>query len=196
MRFSTMVYYKDTTSTNAKNCLQELLKTTTLIDLLLGTKKTWYEKGYSRKQSLQHIVFSGQVISDGIIEKWDRRCKKDYPLVIEGVWDGENDNNICSVNYMRKHFHEPEKVSLEISLTGYESVIDINKIIKFIIEITRNKENAFAFINSNGYWFNERNVFPDRVCVGWMIHLPYTVLPELIPEAAKVVPVVDNGRQK
>lgn len=97
---------------------------------------------------------------------------------------------------MRKHFHEPEKVSLEISLTGCESVIDINKIIKFIIEITKDKENAFAFINSNGYWFNERNVFPDRVCVGWMIHIPHTVLPELIPEAARVVPVVDNGRQK
>lgn len=38
--------------------------------------------------------------------------------------------------------------------------------------------------------------FPDRIYVGWMLYLPHVVLPELIPEAAKIVPVFDGEKQK
>ncbi|WP_258962519.1 immunity 52 family protein, partial [Klebsiella pneumoniae] len=41
-----------------------------------------------------------------------------------------------------------------------------------------------------------RNVFPDRLAVGWMLYIPHIVLTELIPEAARVVPVMDGDNQK
>lgn len=40
------------------------------------------------------------------------------------------------------------------------------------------------------------NVFPDRVSVGWMLYSPTIIFPELIPEAAKVVPIMDGNKQK
>ncbi|MXE01434.1 hypothetical protein FQZ98_26725, partial [Escherichia coli] len=54
----------------------------------------------------------------------------------------------------------------------------------------------YATVNTNGYWNNGNNVFPDRICVGWMIYIPSIILPELIPEAAKIVPVSDGEKQR
>lgn len=71
--------------------------------MLLGTKKKWYEKGYSRKQALEHVVFNHKKAEPHIIERWRSRVKKDYPLIIEGVWDGEIDSKICSINYIKTH---------------------------------------------------------------------------------------------
>lgn len=51
-------------------------------------------------------------------------------------------------------------------------------------------------MNTNGYWNNGENVFPDRICVGWMIYIPAIILPELIPEAAQIVPVMVTEKQK
>ena len=41
-----------------------------------------------------------------------------------------------------------------------------------------------------------KNVFPDRLAVGWLLYIPHIVIPELITEAARVVPIVDDKKQK
>lgn len=97
---------------------------------------------------------------------------------------------------MKKDYSHPEKTCIEISLTGIESEMDVDRMIFFIKAITKGKEKTYAFINTNGYWLNDRNVFPDRACVGWMLYIPSILLPELIPEAARVVPVMCEGKQK
>ncbi|WP_369070186.1 Imm52 family immunity protein [Enterobacter cloacae] len=65
-----------------------------------------------------------------------------------------------------------------------------------MISLVSNKEHAYAVINTNGYWNYGNNVFPDRICVGWMIFISAIILPELIPEAARVIPVMDDTKQK
>lgn len=35
--------------------------------------------------------------------------KKNYPLIIEGGWDGETDSKICSINYIKKHIENIKK---------------------------------------------------------------------------------------
>lgn len=56
-----MVYYKDTTNTNAINCLQELLKTTTSIDLLLGTKKLGTKKDIQENSPFNTLFFQAKL---------------------------------------------------------------------------------------------------------------------------------------
>lgn len=50
------------------------------LDKLLGTIKTWYEQGYSRKQALQHKVFTGDEISKHVINRWEKEYKKTIPI--------------------------------------------------------------------------------------------------------------------
>ncbi|WP_306699277.1 hypothetical protein [Enterobacter roggenkampii] len=58
-------------------------------------------KGYSRKQALEHIVFNHDKAESDVIDRWRKQIKKDFPLIIEGVWDGEVESRICSINYIK-----------------------------------------------------------------------------------------------
>ncbi|CZY64786.1 Imm52 family immunity protein [Enterobacter cloacae] len=196
IRISANVYYDDTRSPDVELCLDELFHISMAIDLLLKTRKRWYEKGYSRKQALEHVVFNHGKAGPGVIEKWRNQIKKEYPLIIEGVWDGEIDSKICSINYIRKHIDNIKKTNLDVSVTCDQGEINTNRIIEFMISLVSNKEHAYAVINTNGYWNYGNNVFPDRICVGWMIFISAIILPELIPEAARVIPVMDDTKQK
>ncbi|GAB5071433.1 hypothetical protein SedNR2807_16190 [Citrobacter sedlakii] len=122
--------------------------------------------------------------------------KKNYPLIIEGVWDGETDSKICSINYIKKHIENIKKTNLDVSITCNETDISLDKVVAFLISLVCDKGQIYAHVNTNGYWNNGSNVFPDRISVGWMIYIPAIILPELIPEAAKIVPIFDGEKQK
>ncbi|HCD3310772.1 immunity 52 family protein [Enterobacter cloacae complex sp. ECC445] len=196
MRLSANAYYEDDRLPSVELCLDELFFVSELLDVLLGTKKRWYEKGYSRKQALEHVVFNHDKAEPKVVERWSSRINKEYPLIIDGVWDGEVDSKICSINYIKKHVDNIKKTNLDISITCGETEVSTNKVVGFLTSLVNNKEHMYASINTNGYWNNDENVFPDRIPVGWMIYIPVVLLPELIPEAGRVVPVVAAGKQK
>lgn len=196
MRISANVYYEHTEIPNVETCLDELFYVSTLIDNLLGTKKCWYEKGYSRKQALEHVVFNHKKAEPAVVERWREQIKKDHPVIIEGVWDGEVDSKVCSINYIKKHFDNPRKISLDVSITCCEEDISTGQVIEFMKSLVGGRSRAFASINTNGYWNNESNVFPDRICAGWMIYIPAVILPALVHEAAKIVPVEFEKKNK
>ena len=83
-----------------------------------------------------------------------------------------------------------------MSITCNEEEINETKVIEFITSLICNKKHVYASINTNGYWNNSNNVFPDRIPVGWMIYIPAIILAELIPQAARVVPVMDGEKKK
>lgn len=190
IRITANVYYEDMEVPTVDSCLDELYYISTLIDDLLGTNKCWYEKDYSRKQALEQIVFNHKKAESAIIEKWRNKIKKDHPLIIDGVWDGESDNKICSLNYIKKHYENPKKIMLDISMTCSETDVNPERVVEFMKSLIINKPHAYATISTNGYWNNAENIFPDRICAGWMIYIPAKILPELIPEAVNIVPVV------
>ncbi|EJG0757414.1 immunity 52 family protein, partial [Cronobacter sakazakii] len=64
-----------------------------------------------------------------------------------------------------------------------------------VINLAKFFNCSYIGVDSNGYNFLGRNVFPDRLAVGWMLYIPYIILTELVPEAAKVVPVFDGEKQ-
>jgi hypothetical protein len=196
IRISANAYYEDTRPPDVELCLDELFYISRLIDSLLKTKKRWYEKGYSRKQALEHIVFNHDKAESDVIERWRKQIKKDFPLIIEGVWDGEVESRICSINYIKKHIENLKKTNLDVSITCDEGEINGTNVVEFITSLVCNKKYVYASINTNGYWNNSNNVFPDRIPVGWMIYVPHIIMPNLITEAAKVVPVMDGDKQK
>lgn len=76
IRISVNAYYEDTQTPSAELCLDEIFYISELIDVLLGTKKKWYEKGFSRKQALDHIVFNHKKAEPYVIERWRNQVKK------------------------------------------------------------------------------------------------------------------------
>ena len=196
IRISANAYYEDTRPPDVELCLDELFYISRLIDSLLKTKKRWYEKGYSRKQALEHIVFNHDKLEPGVIERWSKQIKKSSPSIIEGIWDGEVESRICSINYIKKHIENLKKTNLDVSITCNVEEVNVTNVIEFITSLVCNKRNVYASINTNGYWNNSNNVFPDRIPVGWMIYIPAIILAELIHEAAQVVPVMDGEKQK
>ena len=73
-------------------------ETTKQLDILLGVTKMWYEQGYSRKQALQHKIFTEQGISSDILNRWDEKYKKEYPNWTTGIWDGGPDEDSAGID--------------------------------------------------------------------------------------------------
>lgn len=50
-------------------------------------------------------------------------------------------------------------------------------------------------IDTNGYKYNRKNVFPDRLPVGWMLYLNQIITQEQVPMAAQLI-TIENEKNK
>ena len=162
---------------------------------LHGHQFEWFETGRSKKEALSHIAFKNNEISVGTLQKWEERYKKDYPLFVESVWDGKGDYS-NAINYRKMFFDPANRVNVELQLVSQNGKINLNSFIELLLKISLYFECSYVNADNKGYRFFDRNVFPDRLSVGWMIYIPHIVFPELIPEAARVIPVMDGKQQK
>lgn len=88
----------------------------------------------------------------------------------------------------------PKKLNLIIDIE--QRVTNTSGMIDSLLLLAEKSNKSWIKVDSKCYWRNDCNVFPDRVYVGWMLYLPHIVFPEVIPEAAKIVPVFDGEKQK
>lgn len=162
---------------------------------LLREQLEWYETGYSKKQALSHSVFKDGRVSDDTLLKWGKRYKKYFPLFVEGVWDGKGDYS-NGISYRKMYYNETDRVSAELNLVSQDENIDVSDFVDLLSKLACYFDCSYINVDSKGYRFLGNNVFPDRVSVGWMLYSPTIIFPELIPEAAKVVPIMDGNKQK
>jgi len=183
------------------------------IENMLDVKKTWFQKGYSRKQALQHKFFIDSTISSEVLSKWEKRYKKNHPFFGEGIWDGESDDvsigiDLTSSASSTKRRNEPMSLVVEFPINLTSKNVTTDRMLKFMQNLLSLSEICtFLNVESGGYSFSEitprangydevyKKVFPDRVACGWMIYIPSIILSHLIPEASRVVPVVKHGKQ-
>lgn len=176
------------------DCLNELYSGTLIVKKLTQHTQTWYLTGYSRKDALKHMVFDGNKPNRNTIDIFERHYKKNRPLINETIWNGQPDGLACSISHYMKFIDNPRKLNFIINID--QRVINTTEMIDSLLLLAEGKNNLWIKVDSKGYWRHDRNVFPDRIYVGWMLYLPHVVLPELIPEAAKIVPVFDGEKQK
>lgn len=166
------------------------------LNKLFQVEKNWYETGYSRKQALNEIAFQNGGITDNTRLKWERRYKKNMPMFVDSVWDANDDEHSCGISYRKMFYEEKNRVSVELSLVVTNDENSLLRFITLLSHLALFFDCSHISIDSNGYNLFGRNVFPDRLAVGWMLYIPHIVLTELIPEAARVVPVMDGDNQK
>ncbi|MDF7680266.1 Imm52 family immunity protein [Enterobacteriaceae bacterium ESL0689] len=73
--------------------------------------------------------------------------------------------------------------------------------------LSLNENCTYLNVESGGYSFPEiipkengydevyKKVFPDRISCGWMLFIPAIISPDLIPCAARVVPVLKDSKK-
>ncbi len=183
------------------------------LDELLGTKRSWYEQGYSKKQALQYKIFTEDGLSEDVLGRWEKEYKKDYPNWTAGIWDGGSDEDSagvdCYQSYSSTH-RRKNPLSLVASFSIEVNQINLNteKMIGFVTSLLHLTDGCtYSCVESGGYSFSEiipkengyseiyKKVFPDRISCGWMLFIPAIILPDLIPEAARVVPVVKGDKR-
>jgi hypothetical protein len=188
------VYFETSEDINVNDSLQDIFGVSQEVEKLLGKSKKWFFTGYSRKDALKSIAFDEFGPTINAYDIVNKHYKKNKPLINESIWDGGGDGDACSIAHHMMSILNPKKGGLVIDID--EKVDDIEKMISIVKYLVGTRQKSYVTASSKGYRLHNRNVFPDRLSVGWMLFIPHIVLPDLIPQAAKVIPVMDEGKQK
>lgn len=176
------------------DCFNELYRSAEVVKKLTRREQTWYLTGYSKKEALKYPVFKGNQPSQNAIDVFERHYKKNSPLINESIWNGQADGIACSISHFMKFIDNPKKSNIILDID--QQVSHTSDMIDSLSLLAKGESRTWIKVDSKGYWRKDQNVFPDRIYVGWMLYIPHMVLPELIPEAAKIVPVIENEKQK
>lgn len=183
------------------------------LDGILGTKKSWYEQGCTRKQALQNKIFTEEGLSEDVLNRWEKEYKKDYPNWTTGIWDGGPDEDSagvdCYPSFSSTHRRKnPLSLVVSFSIDLNQTKLNTEEMIDFITSLLHSTiDCTYSYVESGGYSFSEiipkengcdeiyKKVFPDRISCGWMLFIPAIIMPDLIPGAARVVPVLNGNKQ-
>ncbi|MEG0205983.1 MAG: Imm52 family immunity protein [Citrobacter sp.] len=175
-------------------CLNELYKSAQVVKNLTKQDQIWYLTGYSKKEASKYLVFSDGRVSQNTLDVFYRHYKKNHPLVNESIWNGQPDGFACAISHFMKFIDNPRKLNLIIDMD--QRVSNTEDMIDSLLLLAKGKGKSWMKVDSKGYWLHDRNVFPDRIYVGWMLCIPHVLLPKFIPEAARIVPVIEDEKQK
>ncbi|MCC8457925.1 MULTISPECIES: Imm52 family immunity protein [Photorhabdus] len=175
--------------------LMDLFYITRQIDVFFGQKKAWYLTGYSRKQALQHIVFDEQGPTEVAIRDFEKEYKKSFPFFNNAIWDGENDELSSSIDYYKSKPNHPNKVWLILNLRIDSTKLNISRLIDLVKYLAASRDFPYIQVETNGYTLKGKQVFPDRLSVGWMLYQPCIIDKSYLPMAEDVLPVYQNNEQ-
>ncbi|EYU15066.1 Imm52 family immunity protein [Photorhabdus aegyptia] len=195
IRLEINVYYQQQEAITANTALRDLFNITRQIDIFLGQKKTWYLTGYSRKQALQHVVFDEQGPTEAAIKSFEKDYKKNFPALITGIWDGEKDELSSGIDFSKMPSVRPNWVWLQLNLNIDSHHLDVLRLINLVSYLALNCNLPNIQVESNEYTLKGKQVFPDRLSVGWMLYQPRIIDKSCLPMAEDVLPVYQNNEQ-
>ncbi|NRN30642.1 Imm52 family immunity protein [Photorhabdus heterorhabditis] len=189
------VRYEQQETITANTALIDLFHITRQIDVFFNLKKTWYLTGYSRKEALKHIVFDELGPTAVAIKDFEKDYKKDFPALITGIWDGEKDGLDNGIMYKKMRTATPNWVWLEINLSVDNYQLDVIRLIDLVKYLATSRDFPYIQVETNGYTLKGKQVFPDRLSVGWMLYQPRIIDKSYLPMAEEVFPVYQHDQQ-
>ncbi|MBC5792058.1 Imm52 family immunity protein [Providencia sp. JUb39] len=149
-------------------------------DLITNNKElVWYFCGDSLEEALNQPAFKDNYPTLFFEER-------QYIDIIEGIWSSENKalvikGKISSLKY-----------NLDFDLREIQSIA-IDKIKDILCSYLKKFDVFCIRVDINDYEYKSRNVFPDRLPVGWMLYLNKKIMPEQVPMAAQLIHI-DNEK--
>ncbi|ENR5392281.1 Imm52 family immunity protein [Providencia rettgeri] len=158
----------------------------------IAGQSSWYLTGSSKKEALEKKLIENGILNTDIKNKFVDKLTKSSPIYGSSIWNGEK-NSIQINNYLAKSF-DNYKVRLNLILENQSELQ--YKIKNSILNLIKNNFNLpKILVHTNQYRLNEKNVFPDRLPVGWMLYLNKKITQEQLPMAAELIDI-DNNKNK
>ncbi|MFD0707067.1 Imm52 family immunity protein [Photorhabdus akhurstii] len=195
VRIKINVYYEQRETITAHTALMDLFHITRQIDVFFNQGKAWYLTGYSRKEALKHLVFDEQGPTEVAIKSFEKDYKKNFPALINGIWDGEKDELSSGMSYRKMLIDRPNWVWLEMNLRIDSHQFDVSRLIDFVKYLAASRDFPYIQVENNGYTVKGKQVFPDRLSVGWMLYQPRIIDKFYLPMAEDVLPMYQNNEQ-
>ncbi|KLN95406.1 Imm52 family immunity protein [Moellerella wisconsensis] len=142
---------------------------------------SWYLTGDTLEEALKKKAFNQCTPTDLL---------KAIPYFdcMETIW--ANENKSLSIKYTGSGLiYSLDFTIRDISLPNKIAIIEA---LNYYIG---NYRIVCVQIDINGYWYNDKNVFPDRLPVGWMLYLNKKITQEQLPMAAQLINI-DNDKNK
>ncbi|MGS0628204.1 hypothetical protein, partial [Photorhabdus asymbiotica] len=188
VRIEINVRYEQHETITVDTALMDLFYITRELNTVFNQKKTWFLQGYSRKEALKYRVFDEHGPTKMAIADFEKSYKKDFPLLIEGIWDGEKDDLSSGIRYRKMLSARPNWVWLALNLTIDTSHLYISKLTSLIKYLSMTRDTPYIQVETNGYTRREKRVFPDRLSVGWMLYQPRIIDQSCLPMAEEILP--------
>ncbi|NRN30645.1 Imm52 family immunity protein [Photorhabdus heterorhabditis] len=195
IRIKINVYYEQQEAITVNTALMDLFHITQQIDIFFRQEKTWYLTGYSRKEALKHIVFDKKGPTEKTVSYFEKSYKKDFPSLIEDIWDGERDEIANGISYNKLSTRGINWVWLEFNLKIDSSQLNVSRLIDLVKYLAASRDFPYIQVETNGYTLKGKQVFPDRLSVGWMLYQPRIIDKSYLPMAEDVLPVHQNNEQ-
>ena len=155
------------------NLINLFLDMVFLSDTITKKKEVhWYFKGKDLEDALKRKVLENNIPTSLFY-------KKKGVSVIESIWAEGKSLTISSVD-AALHYN------LSFDLRDITNLSRENILNEMIIFLEKLKVMCIC-IDTNDYEYKERNVFPDRLPVGWMLYLNKKITQEQLPMAAELI---------
>ncbi|SHN43679.1 Immunity protein 52 [Duganella sacchari] len=109
-----------------------------------------------------------------------------------GVWNGTEGEGGMAFTTTLDTGYIPS--NLDFSSKGIAALKDYRNVVKLVQTIIAIWRPMLVQVDPDDY--SDKKIFPDRPSAGWMIYLPYTVMAAQVPEAAHVIPIMDDKGKK
>ncbi|MDB6372651.1 Imm52 family immunity protein [Photorhabdus bodei] len=195
VRIDINVRYEKRETITANTVLMDLFNVTQQLNTVFNRKKIWFLTGYSRREALKHIVFDEHGPTKTAMAYFEKSYKKDFPLLVEGIWDGEKDELISSIDYSKIKTDRPNWVWLALNLRIESHHLDFYRLIDLIKYLAVICDSPYIQMETNEYTLQNNHVFPDRLSVGWMLYQPRIIDKSYLSMAEDVLPVYQNNEQ-
>ncbi|KMW72275.1 hypothetical protein TI10_14985 [Photorhabdus luminescens subsp. luminescens] len=195
IRLKINVRYEQKEVITVNSALMDLFRITRQIDIFFVQKKMWYLTGYSRKEALKHIVFDEKGPTSVAIKDFEKEYRGNFPSFINGMWDGQKDELSCGIIYDKSKSGHPDWVRLELNLKIDSNQLNVSRLINLVKYLATSRDFPYIQVETNGYTLKSRQVFPDRLSVGWMLYQPRIIDKSYLPMAEDVLPVYQNNEQ-
>ncbi|OWO82009.1 hypothetical protein B5C26_10340 [Photorhabdus luminescens] len=195
IRLKINVRYEQQEVITVNSALMDLFRITRQIDIFFVQKKMWYLTGYSRKEAFKYIVFDEKGPTSVAIRDFEKEYRKNFPSLINGMWDGQKDELSCGIIYDKSKSGHPDWVRLELNLKIDSNQLNVSRLIDLVKYLATSRDFPYIQVETNGYTLKGKQVFPDRLSVGWMLYQPRIIDKSYLPMAEDVLPVYQNNEQ-
>ncbi|PHM50532.1 Imm52 family immunity protein [Xenorhabdus miraniensis] len=179
-----------------KMAMTDLHNITQQMNTFIGRHKTWYLSGNTRQEALQRVAFNQLGATEEAIKEFSEDYTEENPIVMAGVWDGEDDNHSCSIIYMNYRRKQLGKTKIELHISIEENDFYFNRLVNFINHLVFTHNAPHIMVENKSYSIKGKCVFPDRIYAGWMLYLPKEIDTNLVTMAEEIIPVTDKeGRE-